>query len=772
MATVPAIVGTARLGNFRLGYQPAALQAIRQTKVRILLAGTDVSVRVAGLSIRDVLNESPNTCSLKIDHPPPTSGQALRITINSDAPRLLFAGTIQTDDLTYEGKPTQLVYPCTAVDDTFRVNKRRPFGTFTNVSATTVAQTLVSSDAPGFSASGIAASLPTVTITFDGSTSFMGCFAQLATLIGGYCNAEDGVVSLFLTDTSDPPDDIDSTPGRFLDNPPITVSRDDSQLATRVYGKGHAEAVPVDVAIGETVVPVMDSVMYNPLGGQVIASTTPDGAASEILTYTGIQNTAAAAQVGPGAAPSVAPLVQGRSGAGMSAGTRSWAYSFVTAAGETIPSPARSLTLGTITAPVALVEHSTVYGGFPANGIVIGDTVDYAYSYGAGATDADISCETDRGPSLTIVKVVDPNFGAPYWRHNYMTFLFSEDPQVSRIHFWRRVNGGSWQLATDNTLFNYTGFGTTPQLWFIENSTFAVTALTPAPTPRQAAISGVALGPTGTTARKVWRTEAGLSQLKLQQTIANNTSTTGVQDATADASLGANAPTTDTSGLIPPFGQVNAGSASILTAGTGVLAAPGWVLTQSGDYVRYASITGNSLTDIPTSGVGAILNTVYYGDTLIAVPALTGVTGLTKALMKGSPVHLWVQRDDGVAQAAAAARESTTGYTSDGIHEITISDERRGEASLIARCDAHLALFANPIVTVQYATRDVKTKSGKPVDFNLTSPAIVDTLVIQDVTITEIDVAPRLAPRFTVTASSVRFTLEDLLRRMNALLEN
>jgi hypothetical protein len=44
------------------------------------------------------------------------------------------------------------------------------------------------------------------------------------------------------------------------------------------------------------------------------------------------------------------------------------------------------------------------------------------------------------------------------------------------------------------------------------------------------------------------------------------------------------------------------------------------------------------------------------------------------------------------------------------------------------------------------------------------------TLTIQDVLITEIDVAPGTAPRFTVTASSVRFSLEDLLRRMSALI--
>jgi hypothetical protein len=91
------------------------------------------------------------------------------------------------------------VYPCEAIDDTARLNKRRPFGTWTSISATTIAQAITATYAPGFSAAGIAAALPLVTITFDGSTSFMGCLAQLATLIGGYCNAEDGIVYLFLT---------------------------------------------------------------------------------------------------------------------------------------------------------------------------------------------------------------------------------------------------------------------------------------------------------------------------------------------------------------------------------------------------------------------------------------------------------------------------------------------------------------------------------------------------------------------------------------------
>ena len=48
----------------------------------------------------------------------------------------------------------------------------------------------------------------------------------------------------------------------------------------------------------------------------------------------------------------------------------------------------------------------------------------------------------------------------------------------------------------------------------------------------------------------------------------------------------------------------------------------------------------------------------------------------------------------------------------------------------------------------------------------LTRSVTLRPLTIQDVTITEIDIAPRLAPRFTVTASSMRFSVEDLLRRM------
>ncbi len=107
----------------------------------------------------------------------------------------------------------------------------------------------------------------------------------------------------------------------------------------------------------------------------------------------------------------------------------------------------------------------------------------------------------------------------------------------------------------------------------------------------------------------------------------------------------------------------------------------------------------------------------------------------------------------------------------DGIYEYLVQDERRAEASLVALCEAHLLAYKAPIATVTYATRDLKTKSGKPVAVDLRSPPIHGTLVIQDVTIDQIDLTPGLAPRFTVTASSVRLSLDDLLRQLAGTLE-
>src|SRR5262249_46705952 len=72
----------------------------------------------------------------------------------------------------------------------------------------------------------------------------------------------------------------------------------------------------------------------------------------------------------------------------------------------------------------------------------------------------------------------------------------------------------------------------------------------------------------------------------------------------------------------------------------------------------------------------------------------------------------------------------------------------------------------NPIVTVVYATRDEASLPGRSVTFNLTNPPLVGTFLIQSVEIDQIHENSTLIPRYRVTASSVRFTLADLLQRV------
>jgi hypothetical protein len=419
-------------------------------------------------------------------------------------------------------------------------------------------------------------------------------------------------------------------------------------------------------------------------------------------------------------------------------------------------------------------------------------------------------------------------------------------------------------------------------------------------------LSNLPVGAAAVTGRKVYRTAAGAAQLKLQQTVANNTATTASTDATADASLGANVPTVDGSNLPPPSGVIFPGATSMIVANPAAFSSMGgWAVIGNGQQtIRYTGLTGSTLTGIPATGPGAIVASISAGSTITAEPALVGVktrmqntqlpipsastmmawaydtygggtlpagtynyaitylgasgettqgptatltitpatvgnkpqiiiygatraasgavsirlyrqplaggpfrfltsfglidviysdvgpadsalgaaaptvntsvgsfAGLTWPIAAGDPVNLFVQRDDLVAQTELANRDG-----SDGIVEYLVSDERRGEASLMAACDAYLALYARPIVTVTYACRDVKSKSGKPVTINLPSPAITRTLTIQRVDITEINAArgammvngllQGVPPRFAVTASSVRFSLDAILRKL------
>jgi len=820
-------------------------------------------VRLAGVTIRDILNDAPNTCTFTIEGTAPAIGQSVRVVMGN---RLLFAGAVQTVDASYESKPTQLAWHVTAIDDTAAANARRPFGTWIGASATEIAQSLTATFAPGFSAAGIALGLPPVTIVFDGADTFIACLARLATAVGGYCKVDDHTVYLFISDTANPPQPIDET-HRFLASPPITSDTDSSQLRTRVYGRGYGERIPADVAPGESLVPIQDGTQFPPLGGLAILATTADGAQSEKVAYTSVELKGGGTLVGPGAGPTIAPVLGIAPGAGVTNGHHDVSVVFITAAGKSLAGPAAAIDVPVFPPPTtAPAAGAATSGTGPDQG-----SHDYAASFvtsfgetlpspisNAVSTSATVGELAPPGTTVAALPSAGGSLDDGY--HEYVTTLVNANGETTP--------GGqsvAYQVAAPNRSINLTlvptgpagttarkiyrrsGIGgvgtfkfnatipdntTTTYLDTKPNSALgadAPTANTTGTAVQRIPVSSIPIGPAGVTARNLYRRFNGAGSFRLVTTIANNTGTT-FTDAVANSALGAAAlstptavgnqivatiprgasavtarelymspvgssvrklalvvndnlttsvtitiadaalaaqpvePIADTSGLQQPNGQVNPGSTVLPVAAAATFrAGGGWVILAGGQVVRYSAISGQTLTGIPPTGAGAITTTVLYGQQAIPSPMLVGVTGIVKATLKGSAVSIWVQRDDLLAQAEHAAR---TG--GDGIVEFLIVDTGRGLEALTARCDADLKLFARPIVTVAYATRDLNTKSGKTVDIDLASPAIVATLTIQEVTITEIGIAPGLPPRYSVKASSVRFSLEDTLRRLVA----
>jgi hypothetical protein len=122
--------------------------------------------------------------------------------------------------------------------------------------------------------------------------------------------------------------------------------------------------------------------------------------------------------------------------------------------------------------------------------------------------------------------------------------------------------------------------------------------------------------------------------------------------------------------------------------------------------------------------------------------------------------------NDAAAQTALAALVG-----GDGVHEMFITDGRWAITEATAQATTELTMRKNPIVTVEFDSRDSSIVSGRDITITLSSPAISGTFKIQRVTFSEIGVGGALAvnniwPLRHVECSSRRFSFEDLLRQI------
>jgi hypothetical protein len=151
---------------------------------------------------------------------------------------------------------------------------------------------------------------------------------------------------------------------------------------------------------------------------------------------------------------------------------------------------------------------------------------------------------------------------------------------------------------------------------------------------------------------------------------------------------------------------------------------------------------------------------------LTGIPA-TGLGVIQYPILKGDPVNIFVQVDDLAAQAAVRAQL----VGSDGIIEDEIQDGRLSYTEGRARCQARLDLLAEldsegkvGVITVNYVCRDLNTLAGATATINLGPPInLRGDFLIQRVSVAQFNV-PHLNPTYTVEASSIRFSAEEMLR--------
>jgi hypothetical protein len=183
IATVPASAVGARPVTITItepgGAQVVGVGLFRYTSI---VPGDDIR-RQPSVAIRDVLNNAPNMAAFTVDgrSAPPEVASGVDF---SDEGALVFSGTVQRSTQIYEGKKTNLAWQVQAVDRTYQLNRRRPFGTYDNQSVSDIVRDLVLRYAPGFTVQYVQARLPRVSIVFDGSQDFATCLSQLAQRIG------------------------------------------------------------------------------------------------------------------------------------------------------------------------------------------------------------------------------------------------------------------------------------------------------------------------------------------------------------------------------------------------------------------------------------------------------------------------------------------------------------------------------------------------------------------------------------------------------------
>lgn len=669
-------------------------------------------------------NDSPSTSTFT-DEEEPALGSNVQLDMQ-DGFGVIMGGTVQSYTTRYEGETDQLAHDANIADYLWLLNKRRPFGCFTNVSASVVAEALRVRFAPSdFSGAGIQAGLPNITVTFDGTLDYSGCMSVICARIAGRFKVDrDKVIHLFQDDQSPGPDPIDDNNMLLMRDQPLTINRDISQLRNRVFVRGATARLMADSSIGASQLEIDGLDMFDVNGGEAIIGC-------DRFTYGGVQ--------------------------------------------KTLVYPPPDASLQQVNSPASR------YYTTPDNRIVEGKIrTEVRYSASLVFKGKESARNT---PLQTSIFRVNPSFGVggiflpfagflPVGPHSWIYGLRSADGGVLYDVNIGATGGGGSEIGAQQLTVNLGLVGNDYRpaevvLW------------------RKADILDGDPGPPGT--QNGWYYE-----VDSQPYVPGHSSYTFI-DGKDDASLGNAAPWDDglyafqrydtmgvrvlVSTLAARNSATNAGASQLKIYREEKFNGPFDHSWTDPVVCMTFNTTVNITTSDPTEHEDTKATTAHlyaFGETPSnegePVPpppqpkvrlVLFGVSGLDEAHLDGDEVSIFIQRDDLTSQVQMATIEG-----GDGLHEYMVVDTNlRSNAELAARGDAELELFAQPIITVQYSTFDSKHTPGATVEFNLSRPLLVATLKVTEVRIDKVHYEHGHVARYNVTASSVRFTLQDLLRR-------
>jgi hypothetical protein len=292
--------------------------------------------------------------------------------------------------------------------------------------------------------------------------------------------------------------------------------------------------------------------------GKIYHMTSSTAVFGPILTIVGMTDFAFVPYAGRGyispfssqentfGAPTVAMTATLANGANIDSGVHSYASTFVTAAGETEPSPLTTVTTNTagIVNPTATPLLADLGIGLGHN-LVPGGTYHWKFAYAVDGA----------GLLLTNVGPASLAFVAPAVNHHIGLQSDAAIPAGAvLVGIYRTVNGGGVYYL-ENNAFTLPGVVPVfPSATYYDVGIYSDAQLITHPvapaanttTTGNVNLTNIPLGVgLSATARKIYRTAANLTQLKLLTTIADNV-TTVFADVQADGTLGANAPTTNT----------------------------------------------------------------------------------------------------------------------------------------------------------------------------------------------------------------------------------